>query len=218
MQVSIIIPVLNMSDSLISCLEALKIGAEGEVLVVDGGSTDGSIEVAHALGAVVLISQPGRGLQMQAGAAAARSDWLLFLHADTILSPGWLSAARNLQPCMAGYFRLRFNSRRRAARWLEVLVASRCRWLGLPYGDQGLLIHRELLAEIGGVPPLPLMEDVALARKLGRRRLQPLAATATTSAARYEQGGFFRRPLKNLLCLALYFAGVSPGRIKKIYG
>jgi hypothetical protein len=155
---------------------------------------------------------------MQAGAAAAKSDWLFFLHADTILSPCWPAAIRGVQPGKAGYFRLCFNSQRRAARWLEFLVACRCRWLGLPYGDQGLLIHQKLLAEIGGVPLLPLMEDVALARRLGRRRLQPLAATATTSAARYEQGGFLRRPLKNLFCLALYFAGVSPGRIKIFYG
>jgi rSAM/selenodomain-associated transferase 2 len=218
MQVSIVIPVLNMAESLIYCLEALRVTTVREVIVVDGGSTDASAEIARAMGAVVLSTAAGRGLQMQAGAIAARSDWLMFLHADTVLSPGWPAAVRGMQPAVAGYFNLCFNSRRRAARWLEFLVAWRCRWLHLPYGDQGLIIHRDLLMEIGGVPLLPLMEDVALARRLGRRRLKLLAAKATTSAARYEQGGFLRRPLKNLLCLALYFAGVSPGWIKKIYG
>jgi rSAM/selenodomain-associated transferase 2 len=218
MQVSIIIPVLNMAESLVCCLEALRDVAVQEVIVVDGGSSDASVELALSLGAVVLAVQAGRGAQIQAGVAAAKFDWLLFLHADTVLSPGWPAAVGGLQPGMAGYFRLRFNSHRRAARFLEYSVTYRCRWLGLPYGDQGLLIHRDLLTEIGGVPALPLMEDVALARRLGRRRLKPLAATATTSAARYERDGFFRRPLKNLFCLALYFAGMSPARIKKFYG
>jgi rSAM/selenodomain-associated transferase 2 len=218
MQVSIVIPILNGAENLVSCFEPLRGTTVREVILVDGGSTDDSVEVARSLGAVVLCTPAGRGLQMQAGAVAAESDWLLFLHADTVLASNWPAAVYGLNPCKAGYFRLCFDSRRRVARWLEYMVAARCHWLGLPYGDQGLLIHRDLLTEIGGMPELPLMEDIAIVRRLGRKRLQCLDAVALTSAARYEQDGFFCRPLKNLFCLALYLAGISPRHIQKLYG
>ncbi|HYU13525.1 MAG TPA: glycosyl transferase family 2, partial [Stellaceae bacterium] len=101
---------------------------------------------------------------------------------------------------------------------LERLVAWRCRVLALPYGDQGLLISRQLYDAVGGFAAIPLMEDVDLVRRLGRRRLAPIGATAVSSARRYRSGGYLRRPLRNLLCLSLYFAGVPPQRIARLYG
>ena len=118
----------------------------------------------------------------------------------------------------AGFFRFVLDSPDPRARRLERLVAWRCRALGLPYGDQGLLIHRDLLARIGGTRPLPLMEDVDLVRRLGRNRLIALSADAVTSAAKWERDGYLRRSARNLLCLSLWFAGVPPRLIARLYG
>jgi hypothetical protein len=139
----------------------------------------------------------------------------LLLHADTRLAPDWRDAVQ-ADPGRAGYFRFALDSNDPRARRLERLVGWRCRVLGLPYGDQGLLIHRDLLARVGGVRPLPLMEDVDLVRRIGRR-LVPLAADAVTSAAKWERQGYLRRSARNLLCLSLWFVGVPPRLIRRIY-
>jgi hypothetical protein len=148
--------------------------------------------------------------------AAARGEWLLLLHADTRPAAGWRRAM--VAPDFAGYFRFALDSDDPRARWLERLVAWRCRLLALPYGDQGLLIHRDLLAAVGGIQALPLMEDVDLIRRLGRRRLVALDVAAVTSAAKWQRQGWYRRSLRNLACLALYFAGVPPWLIARLYG
>ncbi len=122
-----------------------------------------------------------------------------------------------LGPERAGYFRFVLDSTNPKARRLEQLVAWRSRALGLPYGDQGLLIHRSLLSSVGGMKPLPLMEDVDLVRRLGRARLVALPAVALTSAARWERDGYLSRSANNLLCLSLWFAGVPPRLIRRLY-
>ncbi len=206
------IPALNAADRLAACLVAAA-GA-GEIIVVDGGSADATRKIAESHGARLLAAPRGRGGQLRAGVSAARLPFLLLLHADTILPVDW---ARPLAPGKAGYYRLRFDSSRWEARMLEAGVALRCRLFGLPYGDQGLLIPADLLASVGGVMDLPLMEDVELARRL-RGRLVPLGPTVVTSAARYEQDGFLRRPLRNLFCLTLFLAGVPARWIARLYG
>jgi hypothetical protein len=118
----------------------------------------------------------------------------------------------------AGYFDLRLADPSPAARRIERLVASRCRALALPYGDQGLLISRELYRQCGGYRPLPLMEDVDLVRRLGRGRLAPIGFPIDASARRYKRDGYIARPLRNLLCLSLYFAGLPPRHIARLYG
>jgi hypothetical protein len=164
------------------------------------------------------VSAPrGRGSQIAAGIAVASHCWLLLLHADTRLAPDWRGLVHD-DPGRAGYFRFALESPDPRARRLERLVGWRCRVLGLPYGDQGLLIHRDLLARVGGMRPLPLMEDVDLVRRLGRQRLVALPADAVTSAAKWERQGYLRRSARNLLCLSLWFAGVPPWLIKRIYG
>ncbi len=190
------------------------------IVVSDGGSADATSEIARAAGASVVAGPQGRGLQIAAGVAAARSPWLLLLHADTRLAPGWAAAAAahmRAAPDRAGYFRFALDSADPRARRLERAVAWRCRALALPYGDQGLLITREVLEAAGGVRPLPLMEDVDLIRRLGRGRLVSLPADAVTSAARWERDGWRRRSARNLACLALWHAGVPPGWIAAIY-
>ena len=215
---SVVIPALNAADRLPAALAA--VAAAAERVVVDGGSADATVALARAGGALVLAAPRGRGAQLAAGVAAARGPWLLLLHADTVLAPDWAAAARAhiaAGPARAGYFRLALASADRRARRLERVVAWRCRALALPYGDQGLLIHRDLLDAVGGIRPLPLMEDVDLVRRLGRARLAALPAASVTAADRWERDGWRRRSARNLLCLAAWFAGVPAARIARLY-
>ena len=218
--IDVVIPTLNAARSLARTLESLR----GEsITVCDGGSRDDTTTIARQAGAIVMVTEPGRGRQLADGALAGSAPWLLFLHADTALSKGWATAARQFMALpadapKAGYFRLRFASADPRARRLERLVAWRCRTFGLPYGDQGLLIGRGFYRRIGGFRALPLMEDVDLVRRIGRRNLAALDAEAVTSAERYERDGWLARPIRNLSCLALYFAGLSPAVIRRLYG
>ncbi len=213
------IPTLNAAATLPATLAAVE-DAPAEVVVADGGSTDGTVAQARALGARVIAAPRGRGTQLAAGAAAAREPWLLLLHADTRLDPAWREAVRGAMadPLRAGYFRFALDSADPKARRLERLVGWRCRVLALPYGDQGLLISRTLLDCVGGVRPLPLMEDVDLVRRIGRDRLTALDAAAVTSAARWRREGWRRRSARNLACLSLYALGVPPRAIARLYG
>jgi glycosyltransferase involved in cell wall biosynthesis len=211
---SVVVPALNAERGVAAAIRS--VAGAAEVVVVDGGSSDGTVAAAKAAGARVIGAPRGRGTQIAAGLAAASCDWRLVLHADTALSPGW-QAALHGDPGRAGYFRFRLDSPDPRARRLERAVAWRCRTLGLPYGDQGLVIHRSLLESVGGMRALPLMEDVDLVRRIGRRRLVALDADALTSAEKWERDGYLRRSARNLACLALWFAGVPPAAIRRVY-
>ena len=216
---SVVVPTLNAAARLDSCLAS--VAEADEILVVDGGSSDSTAAIAARRGARLVASARGRGLQLAAGAEAALSDWLLFLHADTHLAPGWRAAAdrhAERQRGKAACFRLRLDSAARPARLVEAGVRLRVRWFGLPYGDQGLLLSRRLYEEVGGYRPLPLMEDVDLVSRIGRARLARLPLDAVTSAERWRRDGWLRRSALNLACLGLYGAGVPPERIARFYG
>ncbi|MBL6929260.1 MAG: TIGR04283 family arsenosugar biosynthesis glycosyltransferase [Rhodospirillales bacterium] len=215
---SVVIPTLQAEAHLGRALGALE-GAD--IVIADGGSTDATREIAQKAGARVIDAPRGRGSQLAAGAKAASGDWLLFLHADTVLQHGWTGVAADFMAdpanqTRAGVFRFALDDASRAARRLEALVAWRTRALGLPYGDQGLLISRAFYDALGGFAEIPLMEDVDLVRRIGRSRLATLDGNALTSAERYGRG-YLRRGARNLICLALYFAGVAPERIERIY-
>jgi rSAM/selenodomain-associated transferase 2 len=216
---SVVIPTLNAAASLPATLACLGEMPEAERIVVDGGSMDATIAEARARGAEVVTAPRGRGVQLAAGARAAHGAWLLFLHADTVLAPGWrrsVDVAMAGDPDRVGYFRFVLDDAEPAARRLERRVAWRCRVLGLPYGDQGLLISRRRYDAVGGFRPLPLMEDVDLVRRIGRAGLVALDHPAVTAATRYR-AGYRRRSARNLLCLTLYFLGLPPRVLVRLY-
>jgi len=223
-ELGVVIPTLNAARGIARTLAALRQDGvcQPSVIVCDGGSRDSTVAIAREAGAVVVSTPAGRGLQLAAGAAASRAEWLLFLHADTVLGDGWRGAVDDFrrQPAnyaKAGYFRLRFDSAVQSARRIERMVAWRCRTFGLPYGDQGLVMSRALYDRIGGFRPLPIMEDVDLVRRIGARNLVALDVDAVTSAKRYERDGWLARPLRNMSCLALYFAGLPVPVLRRLY-
>lgn len=222
--VSVVIPALNAGGGLAQCLAALVPGLVSglvrEAIVSDGGSSDTTLAVARDMGCSVLQGPSGRGRQLIAGAAAARGSWLLFLHADTVLEAGWEQAAAAhvaSAPCMAAAFTLAFDDTSGPARRVARLANWRARTFGLPYGDQGLLVPRSLYEATGGYQDLALMEDVALVRAIGRRRLAHLAPRAITSARRYRARGWTLGPLRNLALLSAYLLGVPPERLARMY-
>ena len=224
-QIDVVIPTLNAAARLARTLAALR--GDGHdlcpsITVCDGGSRDDTPAIARQAGASVVTAQAGRGGQLAAGAAAGSAPWLLFLHADTMLGADWAGSVRRFTSHAAnvgkaGYFRLRFDAPDPRARRVERLAAWRCRTVGLPYGDQGLVIARAFYQRLGGFRALPLMEDVEFVRRIGRKNLVPLDADAVTSAERYLSEGWLARPARNLSCLALFFAGVPPALIRRLY-
>jgi rSAM/selenodomain-associated transferase 2 len=228
--ISVIIPTLNaersLAHSLAALVPAVVDGIVQEAILVDGGSIDETRAIAEAAGTHFVEAPVGRGSQLEVGASHARGDWLLFLHADTVLEPGWEEEARNFvervesgrRTRAAAAFRFTLDDDGFMPRVVEWLVSLRCRLLALPYGDQGLLIPRNLYNRLGGFRPLPLMEDVDLVRRLKRRELVMLRSRAVTSSERYRREGYLARSLRNLGCILLYYLRVPPRVLARLYG
>lgn len=216
---SVIVPVLDDRAAAERLLAQIGSDPEVELLVVDGGHDEG-LERAVTGGARLLRAPAGRARQMNAGAALARGDWLLFLHADSILPDGWLHSFRECTAnADAGWFRFALDDPAWQARVIEWGVRWRVHRLRLPYGDQGLFIRRDLFRALGGYRDLPLMEDVDFIRRVApRARLIELPVTLTTSARRWRRDGWFRRSARNVALLTLYFLGIPPARLARWYG
>jgi rSAM/selenodomain-associated transferase 2 len=228
--ISVIIATQNSERTLPATLSALVSpavdGIVRQVIVVDGGSADGTTTIADLAGAdVISTAQAGRGAQLAYGAARARFPWLLFLNADTVLNEGWersaLAFMRRIDSgerrAAAGAFTFRLDDKGFAPRLLERLVHWRCKVLRQPYGDQGLLIPKQLFDAVGGYKDLPVMDDIDLARRLGRSRLAMLDAEAVTSPESYRREGYLLRALRNQACHMLYGIGLPVNVVARLY-
>lgn len=222
MRLSIIIPVLNEERTIAAALADLDRAEAGEVIVVDGGSTDRTAAIVRATSARLVASPRGRAAQMNAGAREAAGDVLLFLHADTKLPAG---ASRDIRECMAdtrcvgGRFDIRLDSPRPLLRLVGRMISLRSRLTRVATGDQAIFARRAVFERLGGFPEIPLMEDVAFSRALKKAgRIACLRARVTSSARRWEKHGAVRTILLMWALKLLYLAGVPPARLKRLYG
>lgn len=220
-KISIIIPTLNESKNIKATLDSTQAARNVEVIVVDGGSEDNTIDIAESLGVKVIAGYQNRACQMNAGAMNATGDILLFLHADTLLPVNFDAMIRNAlqQPqIVAGAFALRINSPQAGLRLVEWGVKWRSKWLQMPYGDQGIFITKEKFHDVGGFPELPIMEDFELIRHLktaGKIAFVPVPVI--TSPRRWLKKGILQTTLINQFVIIAYFLGVSPQKIRSWY-
>ncbi|MBW2072221.1 MAG: TIGR04283 family arsenosugar biosynthesis glycosyltransferase [Deltaproteobacteria bacterium] len=219
---SVIIPTLNESSHIGATLASAMGDAETEVVVVDGGSVDDTRKQVQAWGCKLLVSSPGRAVQMNMGASVASGKVLLFLHADTRLPPGYRSQVHSTlgaHGVVAGAFRLGIDGSGRALRLVEMLANWRSTTLQLPYGDQALFMKAARFQQIGGFPTMPIMEDLVLVsrlRKIGRIAIAPVAVQ--TSARRWQEIGVGKATVINQIMLYGFFLGLSPERLARFYG
>lgn len=220
-RLSIVIPTLSAQEALRVSLPALTEGVQAglvrELIVSDGGSRDATLKIADAAGARIVTGPASRGGQLRRGAELAEGEWLLFLHADCVLPPGWTEAVlAQLEQGGAAAFRLGFDANGLAPALVAGWANLRSYLLGLPYGDQALLISRAEYDAVGGYADIPLMEDVAISRALrGKITLLPLAVR--TSSEKYRRDGWLMRGASNLLCLTRYLLGADPTKLAKRY-
>ena len=219
-KISVIIPILNEAKILEKTLSQLQpeLGYH-ELIVVDGGSTDASVKIAENYGKVI-ISERGRAKQLNAGAAAATGDILIFLHADIWLEPGALiSVATAISSgYVGGGFRQKIDEKRVLYRLIEIAGDFRGRYLKVFYGDSGIFLARTNFQKIGGFPDVPILEEMEFSkglRRLGKTTL--LTPYIHISARRWEARGIVRTTLNNWLITLIYFLGVSPEKLARLY-
>jgi rSAM/selenodomain-associated transferase 2/rSAM/selenodomain-associated transferase 1 len=220
-RISIIIPALNEADCIETTLSMLTHREAIEVIVVDGGSKDGTADLAKACGAIVMTAEPSKSGQMNTGAKAACGDILLFLHADTLLPENFeKSIISNIyqEGVSAGAFQLRINSESQRLRFIEKVANWRSRHLQAPYGDQGIFVTKSMFQAIGGYPHLEIMEDFELIRRLKRRgKIIILDLAVNTSPRRWQNLGIFKTWLLNQMIAIAYIVGCPPERLAAWY-
>ena len=222
MKLSVIVPMLNEAASIAGTLVAIRAGApEAEIVVVDGGSIDASIEEARPHCDVVLSASRGRARQMNAGAARASGDTLVFVHADTIVPTTF---ARDIEAALAnpevvgGRFDVRLDDPHPMCVLIGAMISLRSRISRTGTGDQAIFVRRRIFGALGGFPDMPICEDLDFARRLKRAgRVACLRSKVTTSARRWRKGGIVRTILRMWTIRLLYLAGVSPIRLARMY-
>jgi len=223
MRLSIVIPALDEAPRIVTVLAALqRLRAQGhEVIVVDGGSSDGTLELARPLADRAFAAARGRARQMNAGAKAARGDTLLFLHADSTLPEG---AARAVAEALDGVrrwgrFDVTLSGSARTLKLIAFMMNVRSRWTGIATGDQGVFVERALFESAGGYPDIPLMEDIALSKALKRRGGRPAAlrSRVVTSGRRWERHGPWKTIVAMWRLRLAYALGADPATLARRY-
>lgn len=215
---SVVVPVLNDAPALAGLIADLRRDPSLEIIVVDGGSSDGSVEVASGAHTVCVGAQ-GRGRQLRRGVCEAKHDWLWLLHADSRISAAALAAFSRLRTTPGwGWFDVRLDGEGWPLRVVEAAMNRRAALTAIATGDQGIFVHRDLLRAVGGVPPQALMEDVELSKRLRRlakpwRVREPLA----TSSRRWQRDGTLRTVLNMWQLRFRYFCGEAPERLARRY-
>lgn len=225
MRISVIIPALNEAETIddsIVRLRGMEPKSDLEIIVVDGDANGGTIKAIRDSQVITTASEPGRGVQMNKGAALARGDILLFLHADTELPANGFDRIRKAMAddsYVGGAFDLGIKTQRNIFRITERYVALRTRLTRVPFGDQAIFLRREYFERIGGFRPIPIMEDVELMGRIRKRgdRIRILSEKVLTSARRWEQEGVLYATLRNWMLQLLYLSGVSPERLSRFY-
>ncbi|MHC5615567.1 MAG: TIGR04283 family arsenosugar biosynthesis glycosyltransferase [Nostoc sp.] len=220
-RISIIIPTLDEAGNIKEAIATTQPSKDIEVIIVDAGSQDGTVEIAQSLDIKVISSSPGRAVQMNVGAVAASGDILLFLHADTRLPTGFDNMIRTAlqQPgTVAGAFNLRIDASLLSLRWVEWGVNVRSHFCQMPYGDQAIFLTKAVFQQIGGFPELLIMEDFELMRRLKSiAHIVIIPTPVVTSARRWLQKGVFKTTLLNQIVIIAYLLGISPQRICRWY-
>jgi rSAM/selenodomain-associated transferase 2 len=221
MKLSVIIPALNEAEILGATLESVIVDPSVEVIVVDGGSRDRTVEVAYQYTSQVFVSPPGRGLQQAVGAQHAQGSMLIFLHADTQLPPGYQHLIHQTLAhanIVFGAFCLSIHPSSRALEVIAFMANLRSRCLRLPYGDQAIFVRREAYFQVGGFKNWPIMEDVDLARRLNHKGGFKLAGGyVKTSARRWRKENLIYTTLRNWSLIIRYALGVSPDALYRHY-
>lgn len=228
-KISVIIPTLNEAENIQATLATIRLATNFEVIVVDGGSVDDTVAIAQSEGLKVVSGYRGRALQMNAGAAAASGEILLFLHADTRLPAEFDVMVRKIfstpkitskitPKIVAGAFTLKIDGKGIGLRLVEWGVKLRSHLWKMPYGDQAIFLKKQTFQEIGGFPELPIMEDFELIRRLqSSGKIAIISVSVVTSARRWLQKGVFQTTLINQIVIIAYFLGISPERLRRLY-
>ena len=222
-KISIIIPTINEANNLPLLLSDLSsIQGEGEIIIVDSGSEDKTVDIASIYGAKLFIAQErNRGLQLDIGAKNSKGNWLIFLHADTRLCHDWF---RKTNSFLKGdnksiyYFKFKINHKKMIYRVLEILVNFRSKFFKQPYGDQGLIIHRTTYIKNNGFRKIPLMEDVDFLRRLKNKKdLKQLNSNILISSRKWERTNIFLQAIKNWHFRRRWLKGESLKSIYSVY-
>jgi len=220
-QITLIIPTFNASNTLNATLQSASKFFK-TIIIIDAHSKDNTIKIAKKYKSEILLCSANRGKQLHKGAQKANTDWLLFLHADTIINKNsyneiinFIKIENNINK--AAYFKLKFNDKNYYSLFIEKMVYLRNIIFQLPYGDQGLLISKNFYKKIGGYEELPIMEDINIIKKIKYKNLNIINSYIITDAVKYKKQGWLIRPLINLTCLTLYFMGCNINTINNIY-
>jgi rSAM/selenodomain-associated transferase 2 len=228
MKLSIIIPTLNEESFLEKNLSLLSYQLSAisyqsfEIIIADGGSKDKTVELARRFTDKVCISAAGRGTQMNEGASHSTGDWLLFLHADSLISESgiqrMLEIMNSEQRVIGGAFRLKIDSDKIPYKVISSVANIRSRILGIAYGDQGIFVRKNIFYAIGGYSDMPIMEDVDFVKRLKENgKFIILDEHIATSSRRWEREGILYTTIRNWILISLYMMGVSPNRLKGWY-